>query len=118
MSWTSIFLVVCTGIFLALSWVMRPKPLSPREAHFQRIEEAARAAERAGGEVTDIREELKDIFGSIELKTLIQLFLTVALVGAALYVILSKDFASDEKRWAFGTIGTLIGYWLGQRARG
>jgi hypothetical protein len=43
---------------------------------------------------------------------LVQLGLTAALALASLFVILSKRYSPSEKHWAFGTIGTLLGFWL------
>jgi hypothetical protein len=41
-----------------------------------------------------------------------QIGLTVVLLSGALFVILSKKYAPTDKHWAFGTLGTLVGYWL------
>jgi hypothetical protein len=38
--------------------------------------------------------------------------LTIILLVAGLYVILSKQYEPSDKHWAFGTIGTLVGYWF------
>jgi hypothetical protein len=38
--------------------------------------------------------------------------LTLILLGASLFVILSKQYDAADKHWAYGTVGTLIGYWL------
>jgi len=37
---------------------------------------------------------------------------TVAVLATALYVVLSSKYPDDYKKWAFGTIGTVLGYWL------
>jgi hypothetical protein len=34
------------------------------------------------------------------------------LLVAALYVILTQKYATQDKHWAYGTIGTLLGFWL------
>jgi len=39
--------------------------------------------------------------------------LTVALVGSALYIILSKGYDTESEKWAFGIIGMFAGFWLG-----
>jgi hypothetical protein len=31
---------------------------------------------------------------------------------AALYIILSRRYAPQDKHWAYGTIGTVLGFWL------
>jgi len=38
--------------------------------------------------------------------------ITIVLLGASLFVILSKQYDATVKHWAYGTVGTLIGYWL------
>jgi hypothetical protein len=34
------------------------------------------------------------------------------LLLAALWIILSRRYASTEKHWAYGIIGTILGFWL------
>jgi hypothetical protein len=38
--------------------------------------------------------------------------LSVVLLFAALAVILAKRYAPQDKNWAYGTIGTVVGCWL------
>jgi hypothetical protein len=38
--------------------------------------------------------------------------ISLAVLSAALYIILSRAFTDSEHKWAFGIIGTLLGYWL------
>jgi hypothetical protein len=38
--------------------------------------------------------------------------ITVVLLGVSLFIVLSKSFDESSKKWAFGTIGTIIGFWL------
>ncbi len=38
--------------------------------------------------------------------------ITVALMAASLFVILAKRYSPDDKRWAYATIGTILGFWL------
>lgn len=37
---------------------------------------------------------------------------TVVVLLAALFVILSRGYGDAEQKWAYGAIGTLLGYWL------
>jgi hypothetical protein len=37
---------------------------------------------------------------------------SLLVLGAALFIILSKQYDSDQQKWAFGAIGTVLGYWL------
>jgi hypothetical protein len=41
-----------------------------------------------------------------------QVVLSLLLVLAALYLILFREDAGDTQKWAFGTIGTVLGFWL------
>jgi hypothetical protein len=37
---------------------------------------------------------------------------SIAVLGAGLYIILSKEYETDSQKWAFGAVGTILGYWL------
>jgi hypothetical protein len=37
---------------------------------------------------------------------------SLIILACALFVILSSRFKTTEKHWAFGVIGTILGYWL------
>jgi hypothetical protein len=37
---------------------------------------------------------------------------SILILCCALWVIMSSRFKSYEKNWAFGAIGTILGYWL------
>jgi hypothetical protein len=41
-----------------------------------------------------------------------QAAVTVVVLCAALFVIVSKRYRPPEKNWAFGAVGTVIGFWL------
>ena len=47
-------------------------------------------------------------------QTAAQLILSAVLLGASVYVILSGKYTADTQKWAFGIVGTLLGYWLKQ----
>jgi len=38
--------------------------------------------------------------------------ISIVVLGAGLYVILSKKYSDEVQRWAFGAIGLVVGYWL------
>src|SRR5262249_27022236 len=44
--------------------------------------------------------------------TATQVMVSLAIVGAALYVIVSEQYALNDTKWAYGIVGTVIGYWL------
>jgi hypothetical protein len=41
-----------------------------------------------------------------------RLALSAILLAAALFVILTKRYSPQDKHWAYGTIGTIVGFWL------
>lgn len=40
---------------------------------------------------------------------------TLLILVAALYIILSQKFPPDAEKWAFGVIGTILGFWLNSK---
>ena len=44
--------------------------------------------------------------------TIVRIAVSLAVLGAALFVILSQRYPEDYAKWAFGVIGVVIGYWL------
>jgi hypothetical protein len=45
-------------------------------------------------------------------RLLMQAVVSLAVVGASLFIILTHGFGPDSKRWAYGTVGMVVGYWL------
>jgi hypothetical protein len=43
---------------------------------------------------------------------IIRLAVTLLIVIPALIVILDKRYSRNEKHWAYGIVGTILGYWL------
>ena len=60
--------------------------------------------------------EIVEASGSKELNsrliTATQVIVSLGILSAVLYMILSEQFAANDTKWACGIIGTLIGYWL------
>jgi hypothetical protein len=44
--------------------------------------------------------------------SIFKMTVTLILLFASLFVIMSQRYPARDKHWAYGTIGTLIGYWL------
>jgi hypothetical protein len=42
----------------------------------------------------------------------VRIAVTGILLLAALIVVLTKRYAPEDKNWAYGTIGAIVGYWL------
>jgi hypothetical protein len=45
-------------------------------------------------------------------RLVMQIAISIVILGAGLWVILSGHYAADAGRWASGAIGTVMGYWL------
>jgi len=41
-----------------------------------------------------------------------RIVISMTIIGAALYIVLSRAFPDDYVKWAFGIIGVITGYWL------
>ncbi|WBS02377.1 hypothetical protein OU994_29745 [Pseudoduganella sp. SL102] len=50
---------------------------------------------------------------SVSHQVVMSIIVTLAILAAALYVVLAQQAYSDaHQKWAFGAIGTIVGYWL------
>jgi hypothetical protein len=45
-------------------------------------------------------------------KFLVQVVLTLLILGSSLFVILSGRYPPTDKQWAYGVTGTIFGYWM------
>jgi hypothetical protein len=45
-------------------------------------------------------------------RTFMQVFLSVGLAGASVFVILSEKFDASSVQWAFGMLTLIVGYWM------
>lgn len=42
----------------------------------------------------------------------IRTLVSLSILAACLYIILSQQFPSDTTKWAYGMVGVVTGYWL------
>lgn len=45
-------------------------------------------------------------------RLMMQALVSLVVLGTALFVILAHIFEQDAKRWAYGSAGMVVGYWL------
>ena len=45
-------------------------------------------------------------------RLMMQVVVSLVLLSATLFVILSKHYAPEDKWWAYTTLGLVVGYWL------
>jgi len=60
--------------------------------------------------VEDLNEQYEQSIKKIRLFVAITISILVLLAG--LYIVLSSEQPEESKKWAFGSIGTIMGYWL------
>jgi hypothetical protein len=41
-----------------------------------------------------------------------RMIVSLSVLGASLFVILAKRYSTADKHWAYGAIGTVVGFWL------
>ena len=69
------------------------------------------------GAISRLRGRNRKARVSTTLESIIVALLSLTLLGASLYIILSDSYSQDVQKWAFGIIGSLIGYWF-RRGKG
>lgn len=69
---------------------------------------AAKAARQR--EAAKLRAEQEHRSNQIRLA--IQVVISLAVLGGALFIILSQLYDPKDKHWAYGSAGTILGYWL------
>jgi hypothetical protein len=53
-----------------------------------------------------------DIPPGVSYPLVAQLVISAVLLAAALFVILTKKYPPQDKHWAYGALGTVVGFWL------
>ncbi len=51
----------------------------------------------------------------LDASIVMSVIVSLAVLGSALYIILSAGYDASAQKWAFGAVGTIIGYWLPKR---
>jgi hypothetical protein len=49
---------------------------------------------------------------SVLFRKSVQALISLLLVGTSLIVLVSKNYDSRDRIWAYGTVGLVIGFWL------
>ncbi len=50
--------------------------------------------------------------GPLHKHSSVRMIVYLAVLGASLFIILSKKYNADDKKWAYGTVGAILGYYL------
>jgi hypothetical protein len=54
----------------------------------------------------------RKILAGTPTRTAMQVAISLCLLVATLFVILSAKYDANSKHWAFATVGTILGFWL------
>lgn len=59
-----------------------------------------------------LTEERKKQKIADQVKLVVSICLSVLLTFSALYIILSQKYLDADTKWAYGIVGSMIGYWM------
>lgn len=101
------------GIFVATVAALvylsyRRRASLTREEKLEELVEQHAAAATAAAEIASWPERIEQLMPA---------FITVVVLLASIYIILSPGFGSDKNKWAYGSIGMILGYWLRSTVR-
>ncbi|MGE5850256.1 MAG: hypothetical protein ACM362_09035 [Candidatus Methylomirabilota bacterium] len=48
----------------------------------------------------------------VNVKTIMMVVVSVLVLGSSLFIILSGQYDNENQKWAFGAVGTIVGFWL------
>ena len=91
MYWVSVTVIVSASVFCLVRAFLNPNPPSPILG------------------ASPIPDDDPD---HIAPTTWMERVITLSLLAASLFIILSRAYDGGAEKWAFGMTGTLVGYWL------
>ncbi|HET8579466.1 MAG TPA: hypothetical protein VFL31_00560 [Nitrospiraceae bacterium] len=48
----------------------------------------------------------------VNVRTVMMIVVSVLVLGSSLFIILSGQYDNENQKWAFGAVGTIVGFWL------
>lgn len=48
----------------------------------------------------------------VNVKTIMMVVVSILVLGSSLFIILSGQYDNENQKWAFGAVGTIVGFWL------
>lgn len=66
--------------------------------------------EPPGGPTFDVGPPLG--LSDVPYSVVVQIAISLILLAAALWVVLSQRYQPTDRHWAYGIIGTVVGFWL------
>ncbi len=59
-----------------------------------------------------LRSKTLGLSDEINLKDFIMVIVTLAVLASSLYIILSETYDEGSQKWAYGMVGSIVGFWL------
>lgn len=72
-------------------------------------ERSDKAASTDGGRVLSLAETLDEFMPTV---------VSLSVLVASLYIILSASYGDAQNKWAYGSVGMILGYWLRSTIKG
>lgn len=82
--------------------------LTQAEKEWLHAESSRVTLEKAGGRVQSLSEHIDELMPA---------FISVVVLLSSIYVILSANYGEAQNKWALGSIGMILGYWLRSTAK-
>jgi len=99
------WLIMAVGVFALLIWGMF-------RARIIRLFYRRSLRLRAGDQLESMMDSQTGEPRAVRvIQQLMPVVISLVIGGAALYMILS-DYPDAQLKWAFGSVGTIVGYWL------
>jgi len=107
-------LVFCTNVVrtttvhrqVPVAEILDPGHSEGLNRQLDQLKQASASAEKTGATAVTLEETVKI------LKQLVSPILSVLIALGSLFVILSKHYDAETQKWAFGSLGTILGFWL------
>ncbi len=48
----------------------------------------------------------------LNVKAIMMVLVSILVLGSSLFIILSGQYDNENQKWAFGAVGTIVGFWL------
>ncbi len=58
------------------------------------------------------RPEVVAAPAKVNVKTIMMVLVSILVLGSSLFIILSGQYDNENQKWAFGAVGTIVGFWL------
>ena len=102
------FLPILLFSTTALALLVRTYISSPR----YRNKVFEREIEKHGGRLPQYKMTTDRRFRPAGIRDWMQVAISLIVLVAALFIVISKAYEPADKHWAYGSLGTILGYWL------